>query len=261
MKNVVLTLALVVAANAAVAQDYAAERERKDWDVVVGAAALNVPKFEGSDRYEMKVLPNVMVDWKDTVTFSMPEGLKWNALNNNGFKAGPVVKYKGGREESDDRSALTGMGEIDDTAEVGGFATYRWGQFEGKVEARQALGGHEGAVVDAGVNMLMTQNYPWFFAFGPKVTWASEDYNQAYFGVDAGQAARSGYARYDADSGIKSVGFGGIANYVVDKNWVLTGFANYERLQDLATDSPLIDRKGDANQLMVGVGVGYKFSF
>lgn len=244
-----------------VAQDYGQDEARPDWNVTLGAAAISLPKFEGSDRYEVKVLPNIQADWKDTVTFSMPEGLKWNVVNRDGFKAGPVVKYKGGREESDDRAALRGMGEVDSTAEVGGFAKYRMGQFEGKVEARQALGGHEGAVVDAGVNMFVTSVPQWFFSAGPRLTWASEDYNQAYFGVDAGQAARSGYARYTADSGLKSVGVGGVASYMIDKNWSLTGFANYDRLQDVATDSPLIDRNGDANQVMVGVAVGYRFGF
>ena len=37
------------------------------------------------------------------------------------------------------------------------------------------------------------------------LTWADADHMNSYFGVSSLQSARSGYSRYDAESGVKSV--------------------------------------------------------
>lgn len=44
---------------------------------------------------------------------------------------------------------------------------------------------------------------------GPRMTAASDDFMQTYFGIDAGQSARTGLARYNAQGGILSYGVGG----------------------------------------------------
>ena len=43
-------------------------------------------------------------------------------------------------------------------------------------------------------------------SLGLETTWASDDYMKAYFGVDSGDASRSGLDEYNADAGFKDVG-------------------------------------------------------
>jgi outer membrane scaffolding protein for murein synthesis (MipA/OmpV family) len=45
----------------------------------------------------------------------------------------------------------------------------------------------------------------------------------------------------------------------VSRNWLLTFAGRYERLLNDAKDSPVVNRRGDANQWQVGIAATYLF--
>jgi outer membrane protein len=53
-------------------------------------------------------------------------------------------------------------------------------------------------------------------------TWASEDYMSSYFGIEAGDAARSGLDRFNADEGFKEVAFGATLTWRFLERWSAT---------------------------------------
>jgi outer membrane protein len=80
-----------------------------------------------------------------------------------------------------------------------------------------------------------------------------------YFGVDAGDSARSGLSQYNADSGIKDIGLDLGANWSITQNWSLRGVAEYSLLVgDANDDSPVTD-EGSEHQFFGGVLVVFNF--
>ena len=98
-------------------------------------------------------------------------------------------------------------------------------------------------------------------AFGGSVsaTWASEDYMGNRFGIGGGDADRSGLDRHDADAGFKNATVTGSLTYRLAERWSATGLAAFSRLLGDAEDSPVVDDRGNANQLLGGVLVNFTF--
>jgi hypothetical protein len=72
-----------------------------------------------------------------------------NLVNYDGFKAGPIARYRFGRDE-DDNNALDGLGDVNDSIELGGFLKYEIGIWSaGLTVAQDVAGGHEGLVAEA----------------------------------------------------------------------------------------------------------------
>jgi outer membrane protein len=95
--------------------------------------------------------------------------------------------------------------------------------------------------------------------FNLSATYASGRYNATYFGIDANNAARSGFSTYDADGGIKDIGFSVNAAYQWDEHWGITGMIGVTQLVGDAADSPIVDDAGSATQGFAALGISYRF--
>jgi outer membrane protein len=79
---------------------------------------------------------------------------------------------------------------------------------------------------------------------------------RSYFGVDAGQSARSGYAVYEPSDGLRDVRLNASLSYSIDPHWSLIGTLAATRLVGDAADSPIVRDKTALNGL---VGARYRF--
>jgi len=235
----------------------------RDWTFTIGAAGFYAPEFQGSKDYAFVAVPDLKVEYRDRFFASMFEGVGYNIVNSEGWRIGPIAKYAFGRDE-DDHVALRGLGDVDDTIELGGFAQYSFDPFSVKLEMRQGLGGHEGLVGEADLsysNSIEAFGPPIFFSVGPRATFANDDYSNAFFGVTAAQSARSGLARYKAESGLVSYGIGGFVMMPITDSMSASAFVGYDRLGEEAADSPLVRQRGSENQFILGLGLSYQFGF
>jgi len=92
-----------------------------------------------------------------------------------------------------------------------------------------------------------------------RTTWADGDYMRAYFGVSDIQAARTGYGRFDANSGIADVGLDARLNWALTDHWLLFGSVGYSRLTGDAANSPIVDKEGSPDQFRAATGFAYRF--
>lgn len=236
---------------------------------------LTAPAFKGSNDYQLLAIPTVGVHYKDKLFASVQEGLGYNLIHQNGWRAGPILRYAFERDEDgsspfkiagNKSNALHGLGDVDGTWEPGGFVEYTWNEWSGKAELRQGINGHEGLIGDLSANYtkniapaLNVSDRPVILSLGPRATLVSDDYNQAYFGVDAGQSARSGLQPYSPDGGLLSYGAGAVTIVPITQTVSTTLFVSYERLSGDAADSPLVQERGSENQGVAGVALTYKF--
>lgn len=87
-------------------------------------------------------------------------------------------------------------------------------------------------------------------------TWADEEHMSNRFGVNRRQSIASGYKQYDAESGIKSVGFTVGATYDVTEQWSANATLRADQLLSEASDSPVVK---DDFAPAVFVTTSYKF--
>src|ERR1700733_388514 len=121
------------------------------------------------------------------------------------------MAYDLGRKERDDLTNLHGMGDIGvaPVAKIYGSAVLsKKFPLILRVDARQFIGGAQGAIGDAGVYMPLPGSSKTFVMFaGPSISFATHHYLQTLYGVTDAQAAASGHPAYEvAHAGTSSVG-------------------------------------------------------
>lgn len=242
----------------------ASEEAPRDWEIRLGAGAIYQPDYEGSDDYEVAPLPTFAVSYKDRVFLEGPK-LGANLLSLTGpaegdyLRAGPLLNYRMGRDQ-DDNDALRGLGDVDGAVEAGGFVSYGIRGFSVDLTALQDMSdAHDGLSVELKGGYRRSLGESWSVSAELSATWADGSYMQSYFGVDAGQAQRSGYRRHDPGAGLKDAGVAVSVDYSVTENWMVSGRVGFTRLLGDAADSPIVDEEGSANAYTAGVFVGYRF--
>jgi outer membrane protein len=91
------------------------------------------------------------------------------------------------------------------------------------------------------------------------VTWADEEYQQAYFGVTPAMSAASGLPAFVADSGVRGLGGATSLSYQFSSTWGVQAYGRYERLVGDAGRSPLIRTYGSRDQFSAGLALSYTF--
>jgi outer membrane protein len=246
---------------------------KTDWNITLGAGTIYAPAFVGSNDYQLIAYPDLKVEYKDTFFASVGEGVGYNAINSDGWRVGPIAKYAFERNDNGKNSfrvtgteskALRGLGDVDGTLELGGFVEYTYEPLTYKVELRQGVNGHEGMIGETSLNYTGSIDRfgpPVFYAFGPRVTFADSDYNNAYFGINQTQSINSGLSRYSADGGLVSYGIGGFVSLPVSDSVSVSAFGGYDHLGSEVADSPLIKQRGSENQFVSGLSVSYQFGY
>lgn len=261
--SALLGAALLGAAGSAAAQESA--RPPAEWSFTVGAGALYLPDYEGSNDYKVSPAPVVELSWRDRVRLTTKggPGLIVTPLAAKDVKVDLGVRYDFGRDQ-DDNDALKGMGDIRGGAVAVGRFAYEVGPVEFGLEVARDLGGdRDGLMVAAEAEYAIGGlfNGRARLSVTPHVSWADDNYMSATFGVTAAQAARSArrHAKYDAGGGFKDAGVGVGVGYVVSDSIFVMGRIDYSRLLGDAADSPLVKGDGDADQFSGLLGVSYRW--
>ncbi len=240
------------------------------WSLTIGAAPVLGPAWQGSRQMALSLFPDLRVNYDDTLFASVPDGIGWNAVNRDGWRAGPLAKIRFGRDERNGGSpfliaggsdALAGMGNIKAAGEVGGFVEKSFGPrraWRTRAEVRHGFGGHDGVIADLSA-AYRTRIGRAIVSAGPRMTLASAPFMRTYFGISPTQSARTGLAPYRPDGGVLSYGLGGNVLRPLNRRSTITLFTSLERLGGPAADSPLIRERGQRMQATLGLGYGFRF--
>lgn len=238
--------------------------------LTVGGGVVVRPKYEGSDEYEAigfpLIIPNLSASDQQSpfgrfakrVSFHGIDDIRFRAVEWNAIEVGPVVGFRGGRDE-DDAARLRGLGDIDDGLAVGGYVGLRLANVLFDASATtQVTGDDTGAIVrfSGQVEQELTETLSLTGRLG--TTFASDDYNQTFFGLTPVQAARSqaGLGVFETDAGFKDVFVDLNAKLDLTDRWRLQLGGRYTRLIGDAADSPIIDTE---DQFSARLAIGYKF--
>ena len=234
----------------------------------VGLGAGIIPDYTGSDDYTFGAAPVGLVHFDESERYLrlVVSELYFNALDSKEWSFGPVLNYRWGRDnDSIEDNVVKRMHSIDGTIEGGAFLGWSWvGEDDPRhrlnlsVEFLHAItGGYDGFVASASARYFQPVSRALTLSLGVGTTYGSEDYMETYFGVSSGNAARSGLSKFNADGGMRDVRISPMVILSLSPNWHVAGGVIYSRLLGDAEDSPIVDKRGNANQFFAGLGVAY----
>lgn len=255
-----LLLAVTAAAPAAQAEDSGVRGH-----ILLGGGMK--PEYEGSEDYEATPIAGAKVEYQGYYLETRGLGLRANVSPLAHIEFGPSINYRGGRDDDVENDAVAAMREIEGAVELGAFVKIPFRQLLHKTDElslkaeflADVSGEHDGYLVEFGPSYSYAPMDKLRIGVDLSTTYASEDYNQTYFGIDADNALRSGLAQYSADAGFKDVSIGVTALYQINDRWGVMGVARYTQLVGDAADSPIVDDEGSSGQALVGAGVMYRF--
>jgi outer membrane protein len=229
-------------------------------DVTVGAGLAAAPDYEGSEDFTAAPLLMVNAKWEDGYFIKfMGNRLRANVMPSNTWSVGPVLQFRGERNDDVNNNKVADMKKIDATMEAGVFGGFNAEGWDASLQwVTDTSDKHDGYLTtfDAGYSFpaVGLNN-----RVGISTTYADKDYMDTYFSVDKRDADHSGLDRYKADSGLKDFGINLTSSYAFGESWGLTGLLKYTALLNDAKDSPIVDDEGNSNQFIFGVMATYKF--
>jgi outer membrane protein len=266
MSAVVFTSIALIASGPASAQSSDFVFEVPGVSNFVAGAGGYVPDYLGSDDYRFGAAPAALITFGDSNRYArlVVTDLNVNLLDSKTWSLGPAINYRFGRSNVDD-NVVDNMRDIDGTVEVGAFGGWTWvGQddprhrFSAGTEFLYDVGGeHDGYLISGSIRYFQPVLRPLTLSVGAALTYGSGDYMETFFGVNAGDAARSGLSPFNADSGFRDVRVPMMAIFSFSEKWHLAGGVIYSRLLGDAADSPIVNDRGSKDQFFAGVGVAY----
>ena len=236
----------------------------QQWMFSIGAGAVLLPDYEGSDDFGISPIPLVNVTWNDRVYLRFPDELGVTIYRNHGLSVSAGLGVDLGRSE-DDSDDLAGLEQIDPAATARGRISYTFGPVTTAVRVLRYLGGSDG--LELGAQIGAAAPLPFLaprndrapaprISFDASLEWSDRNAMTAYFGVAATESARSGLPQYSAEAGLKSVGSDLSLLYFITPRLLVNAFVEYDRLIGDAGDSPIVR---DPDQWQVGIVTVFTF--
>lgn len=220
--------------------------------LTLGGGGRFSPDWDGAKSYTLSPMP--ILGWK-----FLRSPLTGEPSSDIGFGIRPSFRYLDAREFKAG-SPLFGVAKVDRAFELGLAVDYTDTWFRAFVEARQGFGGHDGQLVELGVDAIAHPLPQLTLSVGPRVSFASAAYMRTYFGVSAADAAAAGLTPYRVDGGYRGAGLGGTATWDIDQNWFVRADAGWTHLSDAAAKSPIVRAAGERDQFTIGLGVARRFA-
>lgn len=217
----------------------------------VGSVVLAGTEYPGSDERRTVVLPVFDYQWASGWFAGVSNGLGYNFSKSSQTQFGLRMTADIGRKESR-ASALRGMGDIDAALEVGGFFnTQLTPDIVLNSSVRYGSGqDNQGLVIDIGADYSTPLGPEWRLGAGTALTLANAEYMRSFFGVNALQSSRSGYANYTPGAGLRDVRAHVSLTYTLTPRASLTGALSVSTLLGDAADSPLTKQRTTTSGLI-----------
>jgi MipA family protein len=249
LRTSVLPLSALALLSLAVASEASAQNLPRDGGRV-GLVAIGTYEYAGSDESRNVVLPVLDYEWANGWFAGVGGvGRKWAA--GDSLQYGLKLDYDAGREEGRS-AALKGLGNVDPSAELGGFVQYALGGgFAAKTALRMGSGvGNKGVLWDVGLDYGTALGAKWRLGAGLTATYANRDYLQSYFGVTPEQSLASGYATYAPSAGLRDVAVKVSLTYIVTPAVAITGAVTNSSLLGDAKDAPMVKKTSATTSLL-----------
>ncbi|MEO9337356.1 MipA/OmpV family protein [Mesorhizobium sp. SB112] len=234
-----------------------------DWSLTIGAAGSVSPEYEGAKDYLFRATPMISFGRTGTITrfSSRNDNISFAVYDNETVRVGVAGKFIFRRDDGDSDD-LRGLDPVRFGGELGGFVeVYATDWLRIRGEVRHGIRSHKGVVADVSADAFQDVTPTIRISGGPRISFASADYFDAYYGVNSAESAASGLGQYSPGGGVRSAGVGGAVTWKTTDKVTTSLFGEYSRLMGPAKDSTLVRERGSPDQFTVGVSATYRFDF
>ena len=237
------------------------EPDAPEFRKIVGLGADVAPLYSGARADRVLGGPVINISYKDIAFVSTGDGIGYNILRGDHYQVGAAMAYDLGRNEQQDLNNLRGLGDIGAAPVAKLYGTWVLAKkfpLILRIDARQFIGGAQGAVGDASVYMPLPGSSKTFVMFaGPSISFATHHYLQTLYGVTAAQAVASGHPAYEvAHAGTSSAGVGFSATKFVTSHWLVNMDAAISQIRGSAAGSPLVEAR---TQRVLALSLNYQW--
>jgi outer membrane scaffolding protein for murein synthesis (MipA/OmpV family) len=267
---------LTIAVIGALPLDLAAQEPARhsNWDVTVGTGAIVVPRYTGSEQYQVWPMPVSQVTYRDRVYLgpstigTLGAGLGAYLLRTGRFRLAAEVGLGPDRPASR-ADPLAGTDDRDFLTTAGTSLTYDTGPFHAGIAVARGLNDHAGSIGAA--RLGFTRFVGGHLMAITDVTAAFADARQMRreFGVTPVEAARrrvlllTGDPRLRPDEGNAYRPGGGLSDvggsvtlvYGLTRHWSAVGVGAVSWLSDEANASPIVRQR---DQVVAGLGLAWR---
>ncbi|MET0268191.1 MAG: MipA/OmpV family protein [Duganella sp.] len=225
-------------------------------EAAVGAGVRVAPSYKGSRDTTATLVP-VLYAQRGIFFIDSSRGIGLQLLSDSGFYLSQSIYYDQGRGVKSGASRpgardLAGMGEVPGSATWHTLVAQQITpalSISAEADVTQKSGvdrqnlrvGAEWNVIDAGNDRV---------ALGANTHWGNADYNQAYFGVTATQAANTRFGRYTARGGLYAYSVSAQWEHKLSDHWYSSVQLTATPYVGRAKDSPLMARKTPLEAMM-----------
>lgn len=245
--------------------------------ITIGIGAAVGPSYEGSDDYVFFPLPAVQGSFRGIEFQPRQAGLAFDVIPDQAnakfdLVAGPVVRVRFDRTRQIKDAVVRQLGELDVAVELGGTLGVQanrllnpYDSLTVHADARwDVAGAHKGMVIAPQLTYFTPVSRGAAVALTVSAEHVDDDYADYYFSISPAGTVASGLPTFQADGGWKNVSAGLLATVDLDGDLLNGGLAlfavgNYSRLLEDAKRSPVTSIRGDKDQWLGVVGIGYTF--
>lgn len=222
---------------------------------IVGIGIASLPKYQGSDQTQVKVMPILEYHWANGIFVGGENEtlIGFQISESTRLQYGVALGVGEGRKEHH-ASALAGMGNVATKAILVSFVKVAvTDQFSLNSSVHIGSGNdNKGALLKLGAAYAVPLNSSAQVSFNVGATLANDSYMENYFGVSALQARTSRYHAYSASSGLRDFSVGARFFYQLNQDWNLLAGVSSSSLTSATKDSPLV-RRASTQKAFFGV--------
>lgn len=246
--------------------------DRSNTFTIAGGVA-SAPDYEGSD--DNRLIPAAAVrgrfggmDFWSSATWLYLDVIG-RPSSGMDFDLGPIIGGRFNRSGDVQDAAVDKLPELDAAIEIGAFAGLSWHGMTNpydtlslRVDVLTDVGGaHKSTLISPSLSFGTPVSRHTYVSASATAEWAGGGYADYYYSISPAEGVVAGLPAYDADGGLKSwhLSLTGLQMVTGD----LTGgigvfaFGGYKRLTGDFEDSPIVDMRGDADQLFGAIGLTY----
>jgi MipA family protein len=240
LRTLLLATAATAVSTAAAAQSQPYERvlpQSDGWTGAVGAGVIFSQDANGDTGGQTTPVVGFVASWRDTVYVNPFDGLGWNVVNQDRFRAGVQLRPRFGAEDIEDL-------ELDRPGFGADAAVYAYGRLPGNIVVGGRVSQEITDEADGGLEYSASVGHQRVTPIGLATVSAfvrggDDKLARAYYGVSAAEAVRNGIAAYDPDGGLEAAGVNLILVAPLGERWGVGGLVGWERRLGDAADSPL----------------------
>lgn len=230
----------------------------EDWTFSAGGLLAAGPRFPGSDRSKVMLVPNVQARYKDFLVINPIDGIGLVYAKDQTLQLGVSLGLDLTARKAQDDSRLNGLADINATGAVRMVAKYRSSPLfaEAKITTRLGSEQKRGSIVnlEGGYSPLATRDAG--VDIGLSLRWMDSNYSRNFFGISAAQSAASGLKTFNANSGLQSAGVFVSGYQRLSPDWIGFVRLSLNKLQGDAANSS-ITRSTNLTSLVLGANYAF----